>query len=91
MAKVETPDVVCCEEERKFYVSFRNGQIKVGYMDTDPFLEWTDPEPWKVSRGQAIVKFPRRWRLTIEACIDNLHVIDNRNTIAGYYDCCEGE
>ncbi|XP_045114687.1 uncharacterized protein LOC123506555 isoform X3 [Portunus trituberculatus] len=49
MAKVETPDVVCCEEERKFYVSFRNGQIKVGYMDTDPFLEWTDPEPWKIT------------------------------------------
>ncbi|XP_045114689.1 uncharacterized protein LOC123506556 [Portunus trituberculatus] len=42
------------------------------------------------SLTQAIVKFPRRWRLTIEACIDNLHVIDNRNTIAGYYDCCEG-
>ena len=49
MAKVETPDALCCEEERKFFVSFRNGHIKVGYKDTDPFLQWTDPEPWKVS------------------------------------------
>lgn len=49
MAKVETPDAVCCEEERKFWVSFRKGHIKVGYKDTAPFMEWTDPEPWKVS------------------------------------------
>ena len=49
MIKVETPDIVCCDEERKFYVTFRNGHIRVGYQDTDPFMEWTDPEPWKVS------------------------------------------
>lgn len=51
MAKVDTPDAVCVEEARKFWVSFRNGNIKVGYKDTDPFLEWTDPNPWKVSKG----------------------------------------
>lgn len=53
MVKVDTPDAVCCEEERKFWVSFRNGHIKVGYKDSDPFMEWTDPEPWKVSATEA--------------------------------------
>lgn len=48
MIKVETPDAVCTEEERKFWVSFKDGRIKAGYKDTDPFMEWTDPEPWKV-------------------------------------------
>lgn len=49
MIKVDTPDAVCCDEERKFYVTFRNGHIRVGYQDSDPFMEWTDPEPWKVT------------------------------------------
>lgn len=47
--KVDTPDAVCADEERKFWMSFRDGLIRVGYKDTDPFLEWTDPEPWKVT------------------------------------------
>ncbi|XP_071526709.1 uncharacterized protein [Panulirus ornatus] len=49
MIKVDTPDIVCCEEERKFWLSFKNGHIRVGYKDSDPFMEWTDPEPWKVT------------------------------------------
>ncbi|XP_042864612.1 uncharacterized protein LOC122248571 isoform X2 [Penaeus japonicus] len=49
MIKVDTPDVVCCEEERKFYVTFKDGHIRVGYQDSDPFMEWTDPEPWKIT------------------------------------------
>ncbi|KAK3875981.1 hypothetical protein Pcinc_019193 [Petrolisthes cinctipes] len=49
MIKVETPDAVCSDEERKFSVSFKDGRIKVGYMDTAPFMEWTDPEPWKIT------------------------------------------
>jgi len=49
MIKVETPDCLCSEEERKFYVTFRNGHIRVGYQDSDPFMEWTDPEPWKIT------------------------------------------
>jgi len=49
--KVETPDAVCCEEDRKFYISFKDGHIRVGYQDSDPFMEWTDPEPWKVTHA----------------------------------------
>lgn len=49
MAKVEMPSVVCVKEERRFRVSFSNGHIKVGYEDSEPFMEWTDPNLWKVS------------------------------------------
>nr|AAF65551.1 farnesoic acid o-methyltransferase [Panulirus interruptus] len=49
MIKVDSPDIVCSEEERKFWLSFKNGRIRVGYKDSDPFMEWTDPEPWKVT------------------------------------------
>lgn len=59
MIKVDTPDVVCCEEERKFYISFKDGHIRVGYQDSDPFMEWTDPEPWKV--GYGLESFFGRW------------------------------
>lgn len=54
MAKVDTPDAVCGDEDRKFWISFRNGEVKVGYKDSDPFMEWTDPEPWKVSEVYSI-------------------------------------
>ncbi|XP_045595456.1 uncharacterized protein [Procambarus clarkii] len=49
MIKTDTPDILCSDEERKFWISFKDGRIRVGYKDTDPFMEWTDPEPWKVT------------------------------------------
>jgi len=49
MIKADTPDVCCADEERKFYVTFKDGHIKVGHQDSDPFMEWTDPEPWKIT------------------------------------------
>ena len=35
-------------EPKDFIISFREGNIKVGPVGGEPFMEWTDPEPWKV-------------------------------------------
>lgn len=47
--KVDTPDILCGDEDKDFYISFRGGHIKAGQVGSDPFMEWTDPEPWKVT------------------------------------------
>lgn len=51
MAKVETPDVLCAENKRNFWVSFREGLIKVGNCGSEePFLEWQNEDAFKVTQ-----------------------------------------
>ncbi|XP_076041322.1 uncharacterized protein LOC143025481 isoform X2 [Oratosquilla oratoria] len=50
MTKVETPSIMCSENMSSFWVSFREGLISVGMVGSpNPFMEWRDPEPWKVT------------------------------------------
>lgn len=50
-AEESTPDVVCNEEFRRFWISFKNNVIKVGKEgDPYPFLCWENTEdPFKVT------------------------------------------
>ncbi|KAK4002256.1 C3 and PZP alpha-2-macroglobulin domain-containing protein 8 [Daphnia magna] len=50
-AEEPTPDIVCCEEYRRFWVRFRNNLIQVGREgDEEPFLSWENTEePFKVT------------------------------------------
>jgi len=47
--KVATPDLMADGEPKDFIVSFREGNLKVGPVGGEPFMEWTDPAPWKVT------------------------------------------
>lgn len=50
VALVETPQFLCSEDMKTFYVSFKDGHIKVGQMgNLEPFLEHTLSEPFPVS------------------------------------------
>ena len=46
---MDTPDAVCDGEMRTFFINVKDGHIRVGVLGADPFMEWQDPEPWKVS------------------------------------------
>jgi len=51
MAKVETPDVLCGDNKRSFWVSFREGHIKVGNCGSEePFMEWQNEDAFKVTQ-----------------------------------------
>ena len=47
--KVDTPDVVCSSNMRTFWVNFREGHVRVGHKGSEePFMDWADPNPFKV-------------------------------------------
>nr|QAV53822.1 farnesoic acid O-methyltransferase [Gammarus pulex] len=47
--KVPTPDE-CCGAAKTYWVNLRGGHVRVGRQgETDPFMEWQDPEPFKVT------------------------------------------
>ena len=48
---VETPDIVCMDEFRRFWIQFKNNNIQVGKEGEEaPFLAWTNSEdPFKVT------------------------------------------
>lgn len=50
-AEEPTPDVVCLEEFRRFWIRFANNWIQVGREgDEEPFLSWENTEePFKVT------------------------------------------
>jgi hypothetical protein len=50
-AEEPTPDVVCCEEYRRFWIRFHQNVIQVGREgDADPFLSWENTdEPFNVT------------------------------------------
>lgn len=47
VVKVDTPDE--CGSEKVYYVSVKDGLVRVGRCGEDPFMEWQDPEPFKVT------------------------------------------
>lgn len=47
---VETPSFLCADNEKTFYVTFKNGVIRVGEQgNLEPFMEYTHPEPFPVT------------------------------------------
>jgi len=50
LVKVDTPDVLCSVNKRKFWVSFREGAIKIGNCGSeDAFMEWQCEDAFKVT------------------------------------------
>merc|ERR1719370_1613697 len=50
LVKIDTPDVLCPVNKRQFWVSFREGHIKVGHVGSeDPIMEWQNEEAFKVT------------------------------------------
>lgn len=48
--KVDTPDECCSGDLKSYWVNVRGGHIRVGKVGSpDPFMEWADPEPIKVT------------------------------------------
>ena len=48
VVKVDTPDE-CCEGAKVYWVDVTGGHVKVGRHGEDAFIDWEDPEPFKVS------------------------------------------
>ncbi|XP_037094878.1 uncharacterized protein LOC119114925 [Pollicipes pollicipes] len=49
VARVDTPDIVCEDEFRTFWVSWDDGHVKVSHgSDMDPFMEWRSSQPLAV-------------------------------------------
>lgn len=50
-AEESTPDVVCAEEHRRFWIRFKQHLIQVGREgDEEPFLSWlNDEDPFNIT------------------------------------------
>lgn len=48
VVKVDTPDE-CCGSDKIYWVNLRGGHVRVGRLGEDAFMEWEDPEPFKVT------------------------------------------
>nr|XP_006816218.1 PREDICTED: uncharacterized protein LOC102809517 [Saccoglossus kowalevskii] len=46
---VQTPGIVSMNEWRSFWISWSNGEIKVGREGEAPFIQWKDPDPLPVN------------------------------------------
>lgn len=50
VAIVDTPEVLSCDEERYFYITFKDGNIRVGHVgNPEPFMEYNHEEPYPIT------------------------------------------
>ncbi|KAL7630887.1 UNVERIFIED_CONTAM: hypothetical protein RMT77_018826 [Armadillidium vulgare] len=47
---VETPSFLCADDEKTFYITFKDGVFRVGQQgNLEPFMEYTHTEPYKIT------------------------------------------